>query len=329
MKVKIDSSLLNSPHQYRGIGTYTRNLIEAINKINPKILTDEQPDIVHYPYFDFFQLTLPLKKVKPTIVTIYDTTPLIFPKHFSPGLRGSLKFRIQKKSLQSVKAVITISENSKKDIVKYLGYPESKIFVTYLAPGKEYRQLKIKQKYSLPDSFVLYVGDVNWNKNVPGLIRAFAQIKDMHLVMVGKAFEDKSLPEIIKINNLINQLGLNNRVVRLGWVDNQELVKIYNQATVYCQPSFYEGFGLGVLEAMACGCPVACANTSSLPEVCGEAAALFNPYDINTMVKAINLVIKNRDNFAKKGLAHVKKFSWEKIARETIQVYEKIYQENQ
>ena len=347
MKVAIDTTPLKTGHQYRGIGTYTQNLVESLQNSNLLQLNLEmidngqipnECDLIHYPFFDLFFLTLPLKKEKPTVVTIHDVIPLVLSEHFPAGLRGSLRLEVQKLSLKGVKAVITDSENSKKDIFKYLDYPKNKIYVIPLAPAKDFRVIKdknylnkIKRQYNLPQEFVLYVGDVNYNKNIVGLVKAFALLKSynshLKLVLVGKAFLEKNLKETQEILQLINSLKLNDSVIRLGWVPQGELVAIYNLATVYCQPSFYEGFGLPVLEAMACGCPVVAAKTSSLPEICDKAVEMVDPYNINSIAEGIKKVIGNkvkRETLKKLGLSWVKNFSWEKVARETYEIYQKV-----
>jgi len=295
-------------------------------------------DLVHYPYFDLFFLTLPLRKLKPTVVTIHDVIPLLFPERYPRGVKGWLKFQVQKQSLRGVRAVITDSENSREDIVKYLNFRKEKIFVVPLAPGEEFRILKsnlflfrIKEKYQLPERFVLYVGDVNWNKNVEGLIKAFAKSKiqdpNLKLILVGKAFEDKNLKETNSLLQSIKELNLINQVKILGYVPTSDLVGIYNLATVYCQPSFYEGFGLSVLEAMACGCPVVAAKTASLPEICGKAAVMVDAGEIGKISEGLIKVIgdhKLRRKLIQEGLKQVKKFSWEKVARQTIDVYRRV-----
>jgi len=135
MKVAINTSPLRNENRYRGIGIYTEQLVKSLGLLSAsdffcRLVEDktiiEDDDLIHYPFFDPFFLTLPLKKAKPTVVTIHDVIPLIFPEHYPPGIKGSLKFQIQKFSLKSVKAVITDSENSKRDIVKYLNYPQEK-----------------------------------------------------------------------------------------------------------------------------------------------------------------------------------------------------------
>ena len=334
MRVAIDVSPLKNANRYRGVGIYTQQLVKSLQSLkisnfscqlveNKSMIKDS--DLIHYPFFDLFFLTLPLKKTKPTVVTIHDVIPLIFPEHFPPGIRGNLKFQIQKFSLKNTKAIITDSENSKKDLFKYLNYPKNKIHVVPLAPAKEFKPITAKNRYQLPEKFILYVGDVNYNKNIPGLIKALAGLKErMSLVLVGKAFKDESLKETQEIVKLINSLRLGKRVIRLGWIPDKDLVAVYNLASVYCQPSFYEGFGLPVLEAMACGCPVVAAKNSSLVEICGQAAMMVDPNDINDMIRGLGEAINKREELIKKGLLQAKKFSWEKVAQQTYEVYQKV-----
>jgi len=354
IKVAIDISPVKTRHKVRGVGMYTQRLVEALQRIGesenqriridafdfshqPLAISHQRFDLVHYPYFDLFLLTLPLKKMAKTVVTIHDVTPLVFPEHYPPGIKGKIKFLIQKFSLQNTAAVITDSHNSKKDIKMYLGYPEEKISVVYLAPGEKFKkmptgswQLATQRKYSFPDQFALYVGDVNWNKNILGLVKACKKIK-VPLVIVGKQAVqedfDRQHIENQSLVQLIERYGKDSEVKKLGFVSEEDLVKIYNLATAYCQPSFYEGFGLPVLEAMACGCPVVAAKTSSLPEICGEAAILIDPKDYNDIARGLKKVISDkmtRDKLRKNGFVQAKKFSWRKTALETLKVYERV-----
>lgn len=339
MQIFLDDRPLTSAHRFRGIGSYTRNLIKALKEIDKQNLyldsnNKAKPDLIHYPYFDLFETSLPLVKSFTTLVTVYDTIPLIFPRHFPVGIRGRFKLAVQKYSLAGAKAVITISQNSKKDIVKYLGVPEEKIFVTYLAPGEEFKKLevknqmlKVKQKYNLPDIFVLYVGDVNWHKNLVNLVKAMQNIgSEASLVMAGKAFKQNDLKETQTINRLVKELGISKRVIMPGYVSEAELAAIYNLATVYCQPSVYEGFGLPVLEAMACGCPVLAVNCASLPEVAGQAV-LSVKSDSDNIARGLSKLMASKDlrsALVEKGYRQVNKFSWHKTARETLAVYQAV-----
>lgn len=361
MRIAIDKSSFQTDHRVRGVGFYTERLIKALQKVDKRnqyiffTRGEKIPkcDLLHYPYFDLFSLTLPFVKSVKTVVTVHDLTPLVFPDKFPKGAKGWIRYQIQRQSLRGVNAIITDSKNSKKDIVKFIGFPEAKIHVVPLASDEEFRKLetrskklearnqmlKVRSKYGLPEKFVLYVGDVNWNKNIQGLIKAFHKLKfqssnlkttaqNLKLALVGKAFLDETLPEVQKILQLFKILKCGKDVLRLGFVPTEDLVAIYNLAAVYVQPSFYEGFGLPVLEAMACGTPVVCANTSSLPEVGGKAGVYVDPYDVNDIARGISEVLHYNDTYhcgkVEEGLKQASKFSWEKTARETIRVYEKV-----
>lgn len=351
MKVGIDTTPLTNQSAFRGVGYYTKNLIESLQKTGQvEVYPDhwqkiyDKVDILHFPFFDFYFLTLPFLKRKKTIVTVHDCIPLIFPEKYPAGVRGKLKFFLQKINLKKTEHVLTDSESSKKDIKKYLNFPEEKITVVYLAASHDFKRVPVSQakkteeKYCLPKRFVLYVGDINWNKNLPSLIKAFSKAKlalkntvykDIKLIFVGKAFENKDLKEIKEIKDLVNSERLAKEVIFLGFIPTPDLVNLYNLALVYCQPSFYEGFGLQVLEAMACGCPVITSNVSSLPEIGGDASVYADPYQIQEISDSLVKVItdeKYREKMIKKGLEQSAKFSWEKTAQQTIQVYEKVFQ---
>lgn len=350
LKVFIDESPLRSGHAVRGIGSYTRSLIDALKQEKKIELVDQidSSDLVHYPYFDLFFDTLKTPN-KPFVVTVFDTIPLVYPKHYPTGIKGKLNLWLQKRKLRTVSAILTISETSKKDIVRFLGVPQGKIFVVHLAAAGEFKKLargnwqtEIRQKYDLPDNFILYVGDVNYNKNIGGLIRAFAllnsQVKtqnpklqlksqNLDLVLVGAAFKDRNLPETKQILQLIEKLKVKDSVLVLGFLAQEDLAKIYNLATVYCQPSFYEGFGLSVLEAMACGCPVVAAKTQALVEIGDESCLFIDPRNPGEIAKALLEAAsdnKIRDELVKKGMECVKNYSWQKTARRTLAVYRQV-----
>ena len=347
MKIAIDISPLESSHRWRGIGVYTRNLVTALEKLSEadlEIKLVKKPgelknaDLVHYPYFDLFFPTLPSGQVIPTVLTIHDVIPLVFPKHYPPGIKGRLNFWRQKKVLGSAAAVICDSRNSQKDIQKYLHFPAEKTHVVYLAPQEIFKPVNsrkkltlVSKKYSLPAKFILYVGGINYNKNVLGLAQA-SKIIRVPLVIVNKmaAHQDfnQEHPENQPLVQLIKQYGRDPDIRRVGFVPDSDLPAMYSLASVYCQPSFYEGFGLPVLEAMSCGCPVVSSNISSLPEVCGTAAVMVDPAP-RKIAQGLQRVLTGKDlgnKLVSKGYAQAKKFTWEKTARETIKVYEKAFQ---
>lgn len=336
IRVFLDSAPTLPSHAVRGMGRYAQELENALkgNK-RVQLVSREKADIFHYPYFDLFFLTLPKKNDVPTVVTVHDTHPLIYPDYFPTGIRGRLKFNIQKKRLKDVDAIITNTETTKKDTIRFLDIPADKIFVTHFAPSTKYRKLETEnwrletqKRFGLPKRFVLYVGDVNYNKNIPGLIEAFSLLKksSVALVLVGKGFTANS-SESREVIQLIKQLKVNERVHILGYIPDADLIEIYNLATVYCQPSFYEGFGFPVLEAMACGVPVVAGQTQALAEI-AEGAALFvdpkNPRDIARGLEEVLSSRKLQQRLAEAGLKKIKEYSWKKVANETVDIYQKI-----
>jgi glycosyltransferase involved in cell wall biosynthesis len=326
----------------RGTGFYLTHLRDALLEYYPKNIyhffsqEEQLPnklDLIHYPYFEPFFLTLPLWKQYKTIVTVHDLTPLVFPKDFPIGLRGWLKWQIQKKSLKNCDAIITDSYASKKDIEKLCHIEPEKIHVVYLAAGEQFQQIETKEfeevrkKYNLPASFALYVGDATANKNLPRLVQACIHT-NIPLVMVGKSLSDTTVDrmngwnkDLVKIQALAQENPL---IHIIGFVSNQDLVALYNAATLFVMPSLYEGFGLPVLEAMASGCPVICSKDGSLAEVAGDAAYFIDPYDVQNIAKGISALYKDKakqKKLSQKGLLHIKNFSWEKTARQTVAIY--------
>ncbi len=336
----------NLKHRVRGTGYYLENLKKALFKyypgnyhfLKPLEKIPKDADLVHYPFFEPFFLTLPFFRIHKTVVTVHDLTPFVFPKYFPKGTRGFLKWQLQKTSLKNVDAIITDSQSSKKDIIKFVGVDKGKINVIYLSAGEEFRVIKseefriknLREKFNLPEKFALYVGDVTWNKNLPRLVEAITKI-NIPLVMVGKALIEKDFDrtnpwnqDLVKVQKLAES---NKKIIRVGFVDTPDLVNLYNIASVFVMPSLYEGFGLPVLEAMASGCPVVTTKEGSIPEVAGDAVYYVDPYNTDSIKEGVLQVFSNQklaEDLSKKGLARAKKFSWKKTAEETAAVYEKV-----
>lgn len=338
MRVAFDISPIKSGHQVRGIGSYTKNLLSQYqNNKYPNIdfvyfddpKSPPQADIVHHPYFDLFFRTLSPAKSAKKVVTIHDVIPLVFPTFFPVGPKGFINLFFQKRALRSVDAIICDSKTSKADIVDKLSQDPEKVHVVYLAPAQIFKKIKPNQsavkKYSLPKDFVLFVGDVNWNKNIPNLIYA-VKIANVNLVMVGKAISDSTLEETKQINKLITKLGVGRKITKTGFLPDEDLATIYNLANATILPSYYEGFGLPVLESMACGTPVVCSDAASLSEICGSDAIICDPADpkdiAKQITKACSLSEKQRGELSQKLQAHAKSFSWEKTADQTIKIYQ-------
>lgn len=353
MKVAINTLSLKSAHKKRGIGYYTARLIEYLKNDSSieveefvKVSEVKNVDVIHYPWFDFFFHTLPLKKPFPTVVTIHDTIPLIFSDHYPVGIKGKINFILQRASLRSCRFIITDSRTSRGDIIKYLKIADDKIRVIPLAVDSKFKVLndakliKVKRKFHLPDRFLLYVGDCGWSKNLPFLVRAFHEIikdpnfSDVKLVLVGGVFlknvESIEHPELASLkimNSFIKDHGMENNLIRPGYLEDEELVALFNLATAYIQPSLYEGFGLPVLQAFACGVPVIASSRGSLPEVGGNACVYFNPQNSNQLISIVKEILNTpslQGKLSKLGFAHVKKFSWEKVASDTKAIYEKV-----
>lgn len=351
MKIAINILPLKTAHKGRGIGYYTYNLVNNL-KLDQSIQLQEftgiselkDIDVVHYPWFDLFFHTLPIRKYFPTVVTIHDIMPLVFSKHYPVGIKGKINFILQKTALKNCKAIITDSDVSKKDIIKYLKVEEKKIHVVPLAADQQFKVmdndtelLHIKRKYHLPDRFLLYVGDANWIKNVPFLIEGFSRIvglsefSDIKLILVGGVFlkdvENINHPELEslkQVQRLIKQYGLEAKIIKPGQIEDRELVAFYNLATIYVQPSLYEGFGLPVLQAFACGTPVVSSDRGSLPEIGGQAAVYFDPTNLKQFTSIISELIENsslQNKLSKLGFLQSNQFSWRKTAEETKLVY--------
>ncbi len=350
MKIAIDispiSSLSTSAHKVRGVGSYIKMLVENLPKYDKKneyVFVENKKfpldiDLIHYPYFDPFFITLPLHSNKKFAVTVHDLTPLVFPEHFPVGIRGRAKWEIQKRLLKGAAAVVADSESSKRDIREIGGIREEKIRTVYLAADRAFKKLEIGnwkleigRKFSLPENFLLYVGDATWNKNLPRLIEAVRKTK-YKLVMVGKVWSG-SISDISNnpwnddLKFVVNEIDGDQRFVKPGFVSDEDLVGIYNIATSLIMPSIYEGFGLPVLEAMSCGCPVICSRGGSLEEVAGDAVQYVDEQSSDSIAEGVEKVMKDsilRKKLSEAGIKHAKKFAIERSIRELVKVYEQI-----
>jgi glycosyltransferase involved in cell wall biosynthesis len=341
MKVFISATPLHTGHAIRGVGKYTRLLIESLSQLTDLEIStippkpEEPPvDLIHYPFFDLFWKTLNVPKKTPVVVTIHDVIPLVFPKQYLPGWKGKWALHQQKKTLKKVAAIITDSEISKQDIVKHLGVPAKKISVVYLAADPALSKptplevLRVRRQYHLPSKYVLYVGDINYNKNIPQLIKMMKFLpSSVHLVCLGKNFRPQPIPEWQWIETQMAMSDVTNRVHFITTIEahqQSELAAIYNGATAYIQPSLYEGFGLPVLEAMQCYTPVVAAATSSLIEVAGKHA-LFAAPTAEDLAQQVEKILEWSDSARKTHCRAAAKwaqtFSWSRVANETLQVY--------
>lgn len=349
MRIAIDISPLKNANAVRGVGYYTKRLIHALKTYAPQHeyhfvesaaeIDALNPDLIHYPYFDPFFLTLP-NQSKPTVVTVHDCIMLAFPQYFPKGIKGWLKLQLQTWRLQHVDAVITDSHYSKQDIQKYYRIPPHRIYVAHLAVEEYFHRIEdqsildaVKNRYNLPEQFFLKVGDINPTKNFSTTLQAIAQVPDAHLVLVGKALladqENKPIiPELQTILDTIKQYHLEQRVHRIGFVPDKDMPALFTLAKALLQNSLYEGFGLPALESISCGTPVVSANVSSLPEIVGDSGIQIDPTSIEQTINAMQNILTLDPveylQLSKQSLVQSKNFSLEKLAHDTVKVYEEI-----
>mgnify|MGYP001407146430 CR=1 FL=1 len=272
-------------------------------------------DVFHPTYYeDYF-----LNKTKiPFVLTCHDLTMEKFPDLFSK----KVTFSKQKKKLFTFSSkIITISENTKEDLVEYYGVEKKKIDVVHLSSNIDKSMAKpINQ--SVPEKFILFVGTRSTYKNFSFFVESISGLlkkdSNLYLVCVGKPFEESEL-------KLIKELGVLSKVIRVS-ANDSELAYLYTKARLFVFPSLYEGFGIPILEAFNCGCPVALSNTSCFPEVAKNAGAYFNPTDSDSIKDAVEDILNNdkkRNLLIKKGFNRAKEFSWDKTAIKTKKVYQK------
>jgi glycosyltransferase involved in cell wall biosynthesis len=272
-------------------------------------------------------LLMPLRRV-PTVLTVHDLIFRLFPQHHKRlnywYLNATLPLYCQRAG-----AIIAVSEATKRDLVRLYGLPPERITVVHeaaaphFAPPAPGHVEQVRARYHLPGRYLLRVGTLEPRKNLERLLDVLQDLRRsdpaMRLVIVGSKgwlYEG--------FFRRLEELALGDAVQLTGYVPDEDLPALYGGATLLVEPSHYEGFGLPLLEAMACGTPVVCSNTSSLPEVGGDAARTFDPADVDAMAEGIRAVWRDaalREAMRQTGLARAAQFSWERAARETMAVY--------
>jgi glycosyltransferase involved in cell wall biosynthesis len=264
----------------------------------------------------------------PSVVTAHDLGYLHYPEKHPLIERLYLDWSTRH-STRLARRVIAVSNATKHDLVQLNGVPAEKIRVVHSGIDKQLRPIDnpqeitaLRQRLGIRGSYLLHVGRVQSRKNLPRLVEAFAQIRDMipdlTLVLAGREVWGHK-----GVMNRVAQLKLTDRVILPGYVADDDLATLYSGAAAYVFPSLYEGFGFPALEAMACGTPVICANTSSLPELVGDAALTVPPTDVDAFAEAIQRVLTDdplRHKLIARGLERVKGFTWEAASKATLQV---------
>ncbi|MEX8548565.1 MAG: glycosyltransferase family 4 protein [Mucilaginibacter sp.] len=313
IKDKILYKLINKHNQGRFlVMEYEKNKALSIEKIK-----EGNFDIFHPTYFDGYFMDFISNK--PFVLTVHDMINQVFPEMmmYQPDKSKAMVDRADR--------IITVSENTKKDLINIFNVDEQKIDVVYLANSLEdkldYVSEEFKQK--IPAKYLLFVGGRLDYKNFLFFAQMFASLKrgneDLYIVCTGSPFNASE-------QYLFKKLGIENYVYNT-FVNDDELVYLYKNAIAFVFPSMYEGFGLPVLEAFSCGCPAVISNTSSLSEIGEDAVIYFEPKNPASMLNALESVISNpllREEKIAKGYEQLKKYSWEKTARQTKRVYEKV-----
>jgi glycosyltransferase involved in cell wall biosynthesis len=269
-----------------------------------------------------------------SVFTLHDLVFRFYPHTHKPLNRWFLTLMMPR-FLRAADAVIAVSESSKKDAVRIYGIDEAKITVIYEGVSPHFRGASpeaisaVRHKYGLPDEFILSLGTIEPRKNLTALLEAYHHLRNdgssLGLVIVGKKGWLYS-----GFFNRMRELGLENNIVFPGFVPDEDLPALYSAAALFVFPSLYEGFGLPVLEALACGAPVIASNASSLPEVAGEAALLVDPSSVEALVRAAREALSNgrlREHLQERGPKQAAKFNWQRAARETLAVYTSLARE--
>lgn len=298
----------------------------------PLALKKYKPDLYHATW----NLGLPLYLSCPAVVTIHDLIPLVLPNFFST-LKSKLfsylpyKFFVRYSANKS-NVVITDSISSRKDIERILKIPSEKIKVIYIGVNKAFKPdispdliHTVKEKYGIKQKYFIYLGGLDKRKNIQGIIKAFTEVLKLHqvyLVITG------SFNDLLKELQLLAQsLNVAEKVVFTGYVPEEDLSHLLSGAVALVYPSYYEGFGIPPLEAMACGTPVIASNVSSIPEVVGEAGLLINPGDYLEIAKAMNEILINdnkRQQMIAEGVKRAQNFSWNEMGLQIVEVYKEI-----
>ncbi len=294
--------------------------------VMPLKLNKVPRDVYHYPCFD-----LPIVRLSQAVVTCHDIEPLVTPHLFARKI--VLYYKFFSKRLRSLKNIITISGKTATDLVEIIGIERRRIQVIYFGvdecfrPVVDDRQLRdLRRRFVLPDDYILYVGNTMPHKNLERLILAFSRISsdfpDVCLVIAGAADRYRN-----QVRQFVTDSHLENQVIFLDSISEEDLPLLYSDCRLFAFPSLYEGFGLPVLEAMACGAPVLASDAASLPEIVGEAGLLVSPLDTKGMANGLSRILADKslaDNLSQAGIQRAADFTWEKCARSHLSFYRRL-----
>lgn len=332
MKIGIETQCLTKT--IRGVGFYTLTLLEALKRENEDVRCFsfqkgsipfensikslfrgfEKVDLIHFPEP---KILYGMRPKVPIVLTIHDVMPLLFPKYFPRKSHVMMRWFLPR-YLKEADAILCPSQQTKSDLLNFFSIPSEKVHIIPLAIP--YRDRVVQKE---KDPFLLYVGSFEPRKNVPGILHAFAKIRKEgfphRLVLAGKEEGAHRIPR-----ELIAKLKLSDAVDIMGYLTEEEKAKLLQKAALLLWPSFYEGFGLPLLEAMASGTPIVTSKGSSIEEVVGNAGMLVNPFDEDDIAKgaiAILSDLQKRDSLIEKGLEKSKDFSIDLFVKRHLEIY--------
>lgn len=289
----------------------------------PRLLGKLKLDLLHSLAF-----VSPLLSHIPSIVTVYDLSFLHFPERFKTANRNYLRL-FTRLSCQRARRVVAISENTRRDIVEQYQIPAERVDVVYPGLDERFKPLspeaiaEFRARKGLPERYIFYLGTIEPRKNLNTLIRAYARLLPGNVKLVCAGGRGWMAEDVFQT---VQELRLQRNVLFPGYVSREELPLWYNAAEVFVYPSSYEGFGLPVLEAMACGVPSITTHSSSLPEVAGDAAYLLPPEDPTALADALSRLLESpaeRTRLQARGPQQAEKFRWENSAREMLASYQR------
>ena len=298
----------------------------------PNLVRQEQVDVLHMTYNAPFWT-----QQSAQVVMVHDLAYKLYPRYYAPRVRLVLSTLVPL-SARRAERVVVPSEQTKKDVAREYGVPEFKIVVTPEAAAPEFRLIEGRARlaatltrYGIDKPYILAVGNLEPRKNLARILRVYAALLQIgtlahRLVIVGQAHWQGSA-----VGQAIKQYGLEQNVVLTGYVPTEELVDLYNEASVFCYPSLYEGFGLPILEGMSCGAPVITSRVASMPEVAGDAACLIDPTSEQELAQALERILTDdglRREMRAEGLRRAASFNWERTAERTLLAYEEAQSEH-
>jgi glycosyltransferase involved in cell wall biosynthesis len=302
----------------------------------PMAARSEKLDLLHCPYF-----AAPTVQICPTVVTIHDVIPLVLPEYKRREANG-LYTNLTSFSSRRANAIIAVSECSRRDIVSTLGIPADRIHVIGNAVHPSYHPITdswllaaVRERYNIARKYILYFGGFDLRKNVQRIIRSYAALPaplraEYQLVIAGR-LHLLGHPLYPDPRPLVRELDMGDRIIFTGQIREQDKAPLYSGATAFLFPSLYEGFGMPVLEAMACGAPVITSRVSALPEVVGDAGGRIDPYSEPAISEALGEILtspKRRQDLGQRARERSRMFSWRQVAEQTVAVYEQVASNN-